>query len=63
MKNISDNNFKVIDSPRRLGDPVKVVANAEKIKTLLHWQPKFNDIELICKNSLEWQKKFIDDQQ
>ena len=43
--------------PRRAGDPPALVAgNARLLKTLA-WTPRFNDIETIVRDALEWERK------
>jgi UDP-glucose 4-epimerase len=57
MKKVSGVNFNVEISGRRAGDPATLVAGNEKIKSMMKWQPKYNDLEYICKTALEWEKK------
>jgi UDP-glucose 4-epimerase len=54
---ISGNNFKTIESPRREGDVEVVIANADKIQKALKWKPKFNRLEKIIQDSLNWEAK------
>lgn len=49
--------FKVIDSPRRAGDPAVLTAKAEKIKKTLGWKPHYDDLSIIIKSAFEWKKK------
>lgn len=44
-------------APRRVGDPSELVADCNKIKKVLLWEPQFNDIEFICKTAVDWEKK------
>jgi UDP-glucose 4-epimerase len=44
-------------STRRAGDPAIVVASCERIKAALGWSPKRDDLELICRTALEWERK------
>ncbi|MGA0104257.1 MAG: UDP-glucose 4-epimerase GalE [Steroidobacteraceae bacterium] len=44
------------DEARRPGDPAMLVAHAESIRTLLGWQPKLDDLELIVRHALAWEK-------
>lgn len=55
MKKVSKNDFKVEIASRRAGDPSKLVASNEKIKNLMNWDFKNNDLELICKSAYEWE--------
>jgi len=43
-------------SPRRPGDPAEIVANADKARATLHWQPKHADLDLIVNTALAWEK-------
>jgi UDP-glucose 4-epimerase len=43
-------------SARRAGDPALVVAESQKIKQSLGWVPQHDDLELICKTALDWEK-------
>ena len=45
------------EEPRRDGDPPVLIAIAKKIKHVLGWQPKFDDLETIVRTSLEWERK------
>jgi UDP-glucose 4-epimerase len=44
------------EAPRRPGDPAVLVASSEKIKTQLHWQPKFPGLEEIVRSAWDWRK-------
>ena len=56
VKEISNNNFKVLTKPRKEGDPDILVANSDLCKKILNWVPKNNSIDQIIKDSLEWEK-------
>ena len=49
--------LNISEEPRRAGDPPELVAVAEKIREVLGWEPKFDDLELIVRTSLEWERK------
>ena len=57
MKKVSNVDFKVDIVPRRAGDPSTLISDNTKIKTKMNWVPKYNDLELICKTALDWEKK------
>ncbi len=42
---------------RRPGDVGQVFANTEKLKKILNWKPKFNNIREIILSSIKWEKK------
>ncbi|MBX3242915.1 MAG: UDP-glucose 4-epimerase GalE [Acidobacteria bacterium] len=43
-----------VHSPRREGDPSRLIANAEKARNVLGWQPKISDIEAIIETAWNW---------
>lgn len=43
--------------PRRTGDPAVLIANSEKIKNELGWQPEFQDLHVIIQSAWDWTKK------
>lgn len=49
--------FKIIEEPRRPGDSPELIANADKIRKILNWQPRYDDLEKIVETSLNWEKK------
>lgn len=57
VKKVSGVDFKVEIAPRRAGDPAILVSDNTKIIKEMGWIPKYDDIELICKTALEWEKK------
>jgi len=56
MKKVSGVDFRVEDRPRRAGDTIAVWADTTKVKKLLGWKPKYEDLDLICRTSFEWEK-------
>jgi UDP-glucose 4-epimerase len=45
------------EAPRRAGDPPTLVARAARIRTLLGWQPRHDDLKDIVSTALEWERK------
>ncbi len=58
-KNVTGVDFKVEYSKRREGDSPKLIADASKIKQVLGWKPKYDDIKFIIKTAWEWAKCMI----
>ncbi|PHR59501.1 MAG: UDP-glucose 4-epimerase GalE [Arcobacter sp.] len=56
MKEVSGVDFQVDKEPRRMGDPAILISDNSKTKKVLHWEPKFDDIKLICQTALAWEK-------
>ena len=42
-------------APRRAGDPVTIVANSDRIRSQLGWQPRHDDLASIVDHSLRWE--------
>jgi UDP-glucose 4-epimerase len=57
MKKVSGVDFKVEEGPRRPGDSSMIVADSSKIRRILRWTPQCDDLALICKTALDWEKK------
>ncbi len=47
----------ITEEPRRAGDPPELVAVADKIREILGWEPKFDDLDVIVQTSLAWERK------
>lgn len=58
VRKIHGKDFEIKTQGRRAGDVGTVVAKADKIKTVLSWKPKYDDLEFIVKTAYEWEKKF-----
>lgn len=59
VKRASGNNFHVTMSPRRAGDAVSVIANPEVAKQEFGWKPTCDDLELIVRSALDWEKHLV----
>jgi UDP-glucose 4-epimerase len=49
--------LNITEEPRRDGDPPVLIAATEKIHQVLGWMPEFDDLELIVRTSLDWERK------
>lgn len=56
-KAISGVDFPVIELERRPGDPAWVTACADKIRQVLNWQPKHNNLDDIIYSHLAWETR------
>jgi UDP-glucose 4-epimerase len=53
----SDLPFKVVEQPRRDGDPASVVADSAKIRRELGWMPRYEGLARIVRDASAWQEK------
>lgn len=51
--------IKIIEKERRAGDPPELIADASKIREVLGWSPRYDDLDLIVKTGLEWERHLL----
>ncbi len=56
VKAVSGVDFKVVEEPRRAGDPASIVAKAEKVRQVLGWQPAHEDLNEIVDAAMNWER-------
>jgi len=52
--------LNIIEAERRAGDPPALIAGAERIREVLGWQPRHDDLQVIVQSSLDWERKLAD---
>jgi UDP-glucose 4-epimerase len=57
MRKVSGVDFVADTKERRAGDPSILISDNTKIRKVMNWNPKYDDLELICKTALDWEKK------
>jgi UDP-glucose 4-epimerase len=57
VKKITGRNVLSVDSPRRPGDPARLVASSEKIRKQLGWNPEYPDLETIVQAAWQWHSR------
>ena len=56
VKRVSGVDFPVHYAPRRAGDPVSLVAKADRIRAKLGWVPEHDDLDEIVRSALDWER-------
>jgi UDP-glucose 4-epimerase len=56
MKEVSGIDFSVNYAPKRAGDPALLISDNSKIKNALGWQPRYDDLKIICQTALKWEQ-------
>jgi UDP-glucose 4-epimerase len=56
---VGDKRLDIREEARRAGDPAYLVARAERIRTELGWQPRYDDLRAIISTSLAWERKLL----
>jgi UDP-glucose 4-epimerase len=47
----------VKEEPRRAGDPPVLIAKADRVRSVLGWKPRLDDLDTIVRTSLDWERK------
>ena len=56
VERVSGQALNILEHNRRPGDPPILIAAADRIQKVLGWIPRYDDLGLIVKTSLDWEK-------
>lgn len=59
-RKVTGHSIPSVISPRRAGDPAKLVASSEKAKQILGWNPAYSNLEDIIASAWNWHKNHPD---
>lgn len=59
-RRITGEQFKVIESDRRSGDPAVLVADSSLARSELGWNPEYNDLSVIINHAWNWESSHFD---
>jgi len=59
VEKVNGAKLNIVEEDRRAGDPPILIAEAGLIRDTLGWEPQYNDLELIVKTALDWEKKLL----
>ena len=51
--------LKIIEEPRRVGDPPSLIAQADVARSVLGWTPKHDDLRTIAQTALAWEHTLL----
>lgn len=57
VRRVSGVAFPVEEGPRRPGDSPTLVADGRRVREVLGWQPRYDDLELIVRTAWAWEQK------
>ena len=57
VKRVSGVDFKVEFTGRRAGDPAQLVAACDRVRAMLNWEPRFDDLATIVSHALDWERR------
>ena len=55
--NITNGSIKYEYGKRRLGDSEILISDVSKLNNLINWEPKYNNLNVILKTAIDWEKK------
>src|SRR5580700_199082 len=55
---VTGRKIKVVEKPRRPGDPPRLIASSEKIQRELGWKPQFQSLDVIIESAWKWHQTF-----
>jgi UDP-glucose 4-epimerase len=56
---VSGMRLNVAEAPRRAGDPPTLVAHAARVRDLLGWRPRYDDLEKIVRTQFDWERRLL----
>ena len=56
VKGVTGRKVATVESPRRLGDPARLVASSKRMSEELGWAPKYPELETIVRTAWEWHR-------
>lgn len=57
VERANESKLKIVDEPRRAGDPPELVAIANRVRDVLGWEPRYDDLDTIVSTSLAWERR------
>ncbi len=49
--------LQIREEARRAGDPSMLIARADRVREVLGWTPRLDDLEIIVRTSLDWERR------
>jgi UDP-glucose 4-epimerase len=59
VESVAGKSLNIREEGRRLGDPAYLVARADRVRSELGWQPRYDDLSAIVSSSLAWERKLL----
>ena len=59
VQKVNGADIKIVEHPRRAGDPPELIANVDKIHKTLDWTPKYDDLDKIVATAINWEKHLL----
>ena len=59
VEKVTVKRLNIVEAPRRPGDPAMLVARADKVRSLLGWTPRLDDLSEIVRSAYAWEQKLL----
>jgi UDP-glucose 4-epimerase len=59
VERVAGRSIRVKEEPRREGDPDRLVAAADRVRSVLGWAPQLDDLDTIVRTALRWEEKLL----
>lgn len=59
VKRVTRRDFPVMVTGRRPGDPAALVADVQRFRATLEWQPQFEDLDTIVSHAFAWERRLL----
>ncbi len=56
-RTVTGREIRVVDGPRRAGDPAVLVADSRRARQLLGWKPAYPDLDTIVEHAWAWERQ------
>ena len=53
-RQVTERDIKVVEAPRRPGDPATLIASSQRARVELGWKPKYNELRTIIETAWNW---------
>jgi UDP-glucose 4-epimerase len=57
VERIAGRRLTVREEPRRAGDPPSLIARCDRVREVLKWTPRHDQLDTIVRHSLDWEKR------
>ena len=61
VEKVAGRKLVTIQAPRRAGDPPALIARATRVRSLLQWTPRLDDLGEIVRSAYAWEQKLLTD--
>jgi UDP-glucose 4-epimerase len=59
VERVSGRPLVIVEEGRRAGDPPALIARSDRLKALLRWQPRHDDLDVIVRTALAWEARQV----